>query len=101
LFTLFAACVHGNQPCFWALPTATLGESAAAASIGLINSVGNLGGFVGPFILGYLATRTGSFAAGLSWLVASMFLGGILTLTAQGVRRLRAAHGGLLPSDIP
>lgn len=84
-FTLFAACVHGNQPCFWALPTATLGESAAAASIGLINSVGNLGGFVGPFILGYLATRTGSFAAGLSWLVASMFLGGILTLTAQGL----------------
>ena len=79
--------------------TATLGESAAAASIGLINSVGNLGGFVGPFALGYLATRTGSFVAGLTWLVASLFLGGILVLCVHGVGRPRAAHLDLPPSD--
>jgi ACS family tartrate transporter-like MFS transporter len=79
-FILFAAFVHAYQPTFWALPSAFLGESAAAASIGLINCVGGLGGFAGPFIMGYLVTRTGSFASGLLWLVVNLFLGGILVL---------------------
>ena len=44
----------GFHPAFWPVPTEFLTESAAAASIGFINSVGNLGGFVGPFIVGVL-----------------------------------------------
>jgi len=80
LFILLAACVHAWQPSFWALPSTILGESAAAASIGLINSVGNLGGFVGPFILGFLRTRTQSFAPGLTCLLISLFLAGVLVL---------------------
>jgi MFS transporter, ACS family, tartrate transporter len=96
-FTLFAACVHGYQPCFWALPTVTLGESAAAASIGLINSLGNLGGFAGPFLLGYLATRTGSFLSGLSCLVANLFLAGILVLCLHGVDRSATTMNQLPP----
>jgi ACS family tartrate transporter-like MFS transporter len=79
-FILFAAFVHAYQPTFWALPTSLLGESAAAASIGLINCIGGLGGFVGPYIMGYLVTRTGSFASGLAWLLVNLFLGGILVL---------------------
>jgi ACS family tartrate transporter-like MFS transporter len=79
-FILFAAFVHAYQPTFWALPTTFLGESAAAASIGLINCIGGLGGFVGPFIMGYLVTRTGSFSSGLVWLVVNLFLAGILVL---------------------
>ena len=79
-FILFAACIHAYQPTFWALPTTFLGESAAAASIGLINCIGGLGGFVGPFIMGYLVTRTGSFASGLAWLLVNLFLAGILVL---------------------
>ncbi len=79
-FSIFAACVHAFQPCFWALPTLTLGDSAAAASIGLINALGNLGGFAGPFILGFLVTRTGSFTNGLVWLLANLVAGGMLTL---------------------
>jgi len=86
-FVVFAACVQAYQPTFWPLPTTLLGESAAAASIGMINSLGNLGGFVGPFVLGYLATRTGSFVPGLAWLVGSMFVGGVLVLC------LRRRHG--------
>ncbi len=85
-FGIFAACIHAFQPCFWALPTITLGEYAAAASIGLINAIGNLGGFVGPFMLGYLVTRTGSFTPGLVWLVASLVLAGILVLNLRGFR---------------
>jgi len=83
-FSIFAACVYAYQPCFWALPTITLGEYAAAASIGLINAIGNLGGFVGPFVLGYLATRTGSFTPGLVWLLVSLVLAGILVLCVRG-----------------
>lgn len=79
-FIVFAAFIHAYQPTFWALPTTFLGESAAAASIGFINLVGGLGGFVGPFIMGYLETRTGSFVGGLVWLLVNLFLGGTLVL---------------------
>lgn len=83
-FTVFATCIYGYQPCFWALPTATLGESAAAASIGMINSVGNLGGFAGPFIIGYLVTRTGTFTSGLVWLLVDLLSAGVLVLCLRG-----------------
>ena len=85
-FSIFAACIYGYQPSFWSLPTITLGEYAAAASIGLINAIGNLGGFVGPFMLGYLVTRTGSFTSGLAMLLASLVLAGILVLRVRGFR---------------
>jgi len=62
------------------VPALFLSESAAAASIGLINAVGNLGGFVGPMVMGYLAHRTHSFSAGLLYLVASLFVAGGLML---------------------
>ena len=55
-----AGCFSWNPP-FWQIPTLTLGESAAAASIGLINSVGNLGGFVGPSVMGYVLSRGGGY----------------------------------------
>jgi ACS family tartrate transporter-like MFS transporter len=80
LFTLVGGCYFSFHPCFWAVPTAFLTDSAAAASIGLINSLGNLGGFVGPLMMGYLVHRTHSFSAGLSYLVGSLCLSGILML---------------------
>jgi MFS family permease len=63
---------------FWTLPTAYLGSAAAATVIGTINSVGNLGGFVGPYIFGYLKDATGRYNAGLWFLSASMFASGLL-----------------------
>lgn len=80
LFVIAGGAFYGFQPCFWAVPTLFLSESAAAASIGLINAVGNLGGFVGPMVMGYLAGRTHSFRVGLLYLVASLFVSGILML---------------------
>jgi ACS family tartrate transporter-like MFS transporter len=68
------ACSTAFMPSFWALPTELLTASAAAASIGFINSVGNLGGFAGPYFIGYLRTRTGSFAPGLAFLLACTVL---------------------------
>jgi ACS family tartrate transporter-like MFS transporter len=88
--TLVGAGYFAFHPCFWAVPTTFLSESAAAAAFGLINSVGNLGGFAGPLVMGYLATKTHSFTAGLLYLVGNLCLSGILMLTV-GAGRKQAA----------
>jgi MFS transporter, ACS family, tartrate transporter len=90
LFVVAGGSFYGFQPVFWAVPTLFLSESAAAASIGLINAVGNLGGFAGPMVMGYLVNRTHSFSAGLLYLVGSLFVSGILML-AVGRSRTSAA----------
>src|ERR1700738_4038768 len=87
MFTLVGAGYFAFHPGFWPIPTQFLSESAAAASIGLINSVGNLGGFVGPMTMGYLVTRTKSFKAGLLYLVGSLFLSSILMLFVKAGRK--------------
>ena len=69
------------MPAFWALPSLLLTEAAAAGSIGLINSVGNLGGFVGPFLLGFVENQTGSFVHGLIYLCFSMVVSATIILT--------------------
>jgi ACS family tartrate transporter-like MFS transporter len=79
MFCLASIGMGGFLPSFWPLPTSFLTGSSAAATIGLINSVGNLGGFVGPYVVGYLSTATGSFFWGvvylsLSALVAAGFI---------------------------
>ncbi|MGA2096107.1 MAG: MFS transporter [Candidatus Acidiferrum sp.] len=89
LFTLVGACYYAFHPCFWAVPTAFLGESAAAASIGLINSVGNLGGFFGPMIMGYLVSRTHNFRAGLLFLVGNLCLSGLLMIAVGAGRKAK------------
>ncbi|HEX5386473.1 MAG TPA: MFS transporter [Gemmatimonadales bacterium] len=63
--SLVALGVLGALGPFWALPTAFLEKRAAAGGIALINSMGALGGFVGPYLLGVVKDRTGSFAGGL------------------------------------
>ena len=64
--------------CCWALPAALFSESAAAAAIGVINLVGSIGGFVGPYLVGYLSARFGSFAIPLGVLAVSMLVAGAL-----------------------
>jgi MFS transporter, ACS family, tartrate transporter len=71
-FMLVLAGIKGYQPAFWSLPGLFLSDVAAAGSIGLINSIGNLGGFFGPAILGQVEQSTGSFVAGIYYLSASM-----------------------------
>ena len=50
---------------FWALPTAFLSGAACAGGIAVINSIGNLAGFAGPFVMGWVKDQTGSFTYGL------------------------------------
>jgi MFS transporter, ACS family, tartrate transporter len=68
---------------FWGLSTAFLSGTAAAGAIALINSVGNLGGFAGPYVMGWLKDATGDYRVGLRILAATMFLGGFLALTVR------------------
>jgi MFS transporter, ACS family, tartrate transporter len=70
-------------PSFWVLPTLTLDESAAAASFGLINSVGNLGGFVGPSVVGYLLSRNTSPALTTGLLGGSFVIAAVLVLAVR------------------
>jgi MFS transporter, ACS family, tartrate transporter len=67
-------------PPFWSLPTAFLRGTGAAAGIAFINSVGNLGGFAGPYLVGAVKDLTGSFAGGLLILAAAPVLAGVLVL---------------------
>ena len=69
---------------FWCLPTAMLAGAAAATGIALINSIGNLAGFVGPAGVGWLTDRTGSTDFGISALAGVMAIGGLLVLTVPG-----------------
>jgi ACS family tartrate transporter-like MFS transporter len=81
LFTVALAGLKAYMPAFWALPSLILTESAAAGSVGLINSVGNLGGFVGPKVLGKVETMTASFVPGLAYLCFSMVVSATIILT--------------------
>ncbi len=75
-----AAGFYGSHGGFWPIPSMFLGRTAAAASIGLINSCGNLGGFLGPYVTGYLTDKTGGFGAGLLFLAACSIASGLLLL---------------------
>ena len=81
LFMLAISGTKGFLPVFWSLPYLFLTKTAAAGSIGLINSVGNLGGFVGPVVLGYVKFYAGSYANGLFFLGLCMFLSASILFT--------------------
>jgi nitrate/nitrite transporter NarK len=80
---LTTACGYSFPAPFWVLPTLTLGESAAAASIGLINLIGNLGGFIGPSAVGYVLARTHSYPLGMMILALGAMLGGLVLLAVR------------------
>ena len=68
---------------FWAMPTTVLSGTAAATGIAFINSVGNLGGFFGPYIIGLLRTSTGHFKGGLLVVAGALAMSGALVLTVK------------------
>jgi nitrate/nitrite transporter NarK len=79
LFTMVAVGI-ASISVFFSMPTEILSQSAAAAAVGIISTMGNISSFLSPYLFGYLRMRTGSFTAAL-WAVALVaFLGALLTL---------------------
>lgn len=77
----------------WAMPSTFLSGAGAAAGIAMINSLGNLGGFVGPFAIGWLKNRTGGYAAGLYVVAATLAVSAVVTLLlARNTRRATVAE---------
>jgi MFS transporter, ACS family, tartrate transporter len=79
-FTIGAAGVFGVLPVFWTLPTAFLSGAAAAAGIAVINSVGNLSGYLGPQVMGWVKDATGSFSGGLLVIAGCALVGMVFVL---------------------
>ncbi len=91
VLTLGPALFNSFQAVFWSIPTLILCESAAAASYGLINAIGQMGGFAGPYAVGYLTQRTGKHVA------AFAFIGACFLLAGSVIPFLRA-HNPVEPS---
>jgi len=75
--------LYGARPTFWPLPSMFLSGTAAAGGIALINSIGNLGGYVGPFIVGWIKDSTNSFEMALYFLAACTLASGALVFFAR------------------
>ena len=90
LLSILAMGSYGVFSPFWAIPSEFLTGASAAASIALINSVGNLGGFVGPYTIGTIAAKTGSLSGGLIAAGASLLASATLVLLLPRQPRVRA-----------
>jgi MFS transporter, ACS family, tartrate transporter len=88
--------ISGAKAPLWAMPSMFLSGAGAAAGIALINSIGNLGGFIGPYLIGWLKDRWGSYAGGLYAVAAMLALSAVVMLALSylsGRQRASAAPG--------
>ena len=85
--------IFGCLPVFWTFPAGFLSGAAAAGGIALINSIGNLAGFVGPYAMGRIKDVTGSYTGGLLSLSAAGFIAMIVVLAFQGDHALERVPG--------
>ena len=92
--TLAAAGVYMLKGPFWALATEQLPPATAAASIAMINAVGNLGGFAGPFAIGAIRGATGSFELALLPMIVFALVSGGLSLVPGAGRRVGTLPAG-------
>jgi ACS family tartrate transporter-like MFS transporter len=90
-----AVGIWGALGTFWTLPTAVLSGTAAAGGIALINSIGNLGGFAGPYLVGLVRGDSPGFLGALALLAGFLVLTGVLALLVErpGVARVPAPVG--------
>ena len=97
--SLAAAGFYGTKGIFWALPPRFLTGSAAAVGIALINSLGNLGGTVGPPVVGWAKDATGSFAAGLYALAAFALLSAVVAALWLDYPRVAMGKESAVPAE--
>ncbi|KQN57849.1 MFS transporter [Erwinia sp. E602] len=86
--TLVTVGISASKPPLWSMPTLFLSGPAAAAGIATINSIGNLGGFVGPMMIGIIRQQTGSYTGGLYFVAGLLVISAltVLILSARGAK---------------
>jgi len=89
---LGSGIMYAYYPTFWTIPTIMLGEAAAAATFGLINSLGQLGGLVGNYTIGLLNDWTHSLAAGFGFIACAYVVAGSLILSLRKLRSRNAVQ---------
>jgi MFS transporter, ACS family, tartrate transporter len=91
--------IYGSRASFWPMPSMFLTGTAAAGAIALVNAIGNLGGYLGPFVVGWIKDATNSFEAGLYFLAACALMGAVITLLAPAASgRKTSAHPAAVPA---
>ncbi len=95
ILCLAGAGSYGALGPFWSIPTETLPSRVAGPAMGLVNALGNLGGYFGPLVVGYLNQRTGTFASAFSLLAAGWLAGGVLALALKRSTALAARGAGV------
>ncbi|MEJ5067248.1 MFS transporter [Enterobacter sp. MYb186] len=96
--TIVNCGISASKPPLWSMPTLFLSGSAAAAGIATINSLGNLGGFVGPFMIGLIKQQTGSYTWGLWFVAGLLILSSIVVLWLSASSRKAQASETLIQS---
>jgi nitrate/nitrite transporter NarK len=81
--TLALVGTNSARAIFYTIPSRFLSGQAAAGGIALINTMGAMGGFVGPYLVGYLKDTTGSYEAGMIGMAAVLAVATLLTLSLQ------------------
>jgi len=94
LWSVIAAGIYSFLGPFWSLPSEFLSGLSAAAGIALINSIGNLGGFVGPSVIGVLTKQVGGMYTGLRFVGCSLLLSAVLLLLLPKTKPQRSVTGG-------
>ncbi len=96
--TIVNCGISASKPPLWSMPTLFLSGSAAAAGIATINSLGNLGGFVGPFMIGLIKQQTGSYSWGLWFVAGLLILSSLVVLWLSASSRKAQANETLIQS---
>jgi MFS transporter, ACS family, tartrate transporter len=87
MILLVGPFLYAHLPAFWPIPTMFLGATAAAAAIGFINMIGNLGGFFGPYLVGGAATKEDGTSLGLAIIAPWPLLAALIVLLIAYLRR--------------
>jgi ACS family tartrate transporter-like MFS transporter len=95
--SMATAGIYGSRAAFWPMPSLFLTGTAAAGAIAMINAIGNLGGYIGPFVVGWIKDSTKSFEAGLYFLAACSLMAAVITFFAARA----AGAGAAVPRPSP
>jgi MFS family permease len=95
-FAFINGLLYGRFALFWAFPSEILPASVVGVGVGLINCVGSFGGFLGPYIFGYVRGRTDDFGLALTLAAGMLVLAGLLIIPIKPLKSKRA-RGGVIP----